>query len=326
MQNNSQDITAETIKKIVDVARLAPSVHNTQAWKVKIGPSSCQVIIDKRYALSDGDPTGRQAVIGIGIFCEALVAVAADFRLQTTIGTYLDGAVTVHFHNKPTKQTTKQPYSELIASRATDRSIYKPVDITDQNTAYLSSAAIGSSISIHVIRDKKQIDTIAELTSHGISLALTSPAFRQELSQYLVLPWSKKVRGISVMSLYIPTLVAIIEPTLMRLGIGLPLEAKLEKRRWQSASAVIAITADGDLTKYWFDVGRTYLRLSLYIEDLGLSQATSGAIVEASNYHEDVESILDTNQRILSMIRIGKGAKKRHHSPRISLDELTASN
>ena len=74
MQNNSQDITTETIKKIVDVARLAPSVHNTQAWKVKIGPSSCQVIIDKRYALSDGDPTGRQAVIGIGIFCEALVA------------------------------------------------------------------------------------------------------------------------------------------------------------------------------------------------------------------------------------------------------------
>jgi hypothetical protein len=80
------------------------------------------------------------------------------------------------------------------------------------------------------------------------------------------------------------------------------------------------------LHKDWFEVGRSYLRASLEIEKAGLSQATSAAIVEASNFHEDVEQILGSNLRIQAIIRIGKGRKIRYRSPRVSARELLATS
>jgi hypothetical protein len=171
--------------------------------------------------------------------------------------------------------------------------------------------------------DRDVVKAAAKLTSQGIQLALSSPGFRKELSQYLVLPWSRKKRGIAVKSLHVSWLLEVMEPWLIRLGIGLKAEADLEKKRWLSASAIIVITSIGDMPKYWFEVGRTYLRVSLIVEKHSLSQATSAAVVEASDFHEDVEKLMHTKQRIQSMMRIGApGAPKRYHSPRLDAEEL----
>ncbi len=112
----------------------------------------------------------------------------------------------------------------------------------------------------------------------------------------------------------------------MKLGIGIRSEVNLERKRWESASGIILITTVGDMPKYWFEAGRAYLQAALKVEQLGLSQATSAATVEASNYHEDVEKLVDTNQRLQSVIRIGKGVQNRNHSPRVTVEELLTSN
>jgi hypothetical protein len=76
----------------------------------------------------------------------------------------------------------------------------------------------------------------------------------------------------------------------------------------------------------WFEAGQTYLRASLELERLGFSQATSAAPVEAATFHEDIESLLKTNQRLQAVIRIGKGAAKRRYSPRVPAKELITSS
>ncbi len=322
MNKSTVPVLRNQLFEILELARLSPSVHNTQAWLVEFVDQGLKVSVDRRYTLGDGDPTGRQAIIGIGIFCEAIVLVALEKGLEAKLSTFKDDSLTINFQSAKAQRFTDKTIDYLLKHRATDRSIYKPVAISNQAIRYIQSASKDLQAEIHVISDINQIKEIANLTSHGIGLAISSPDFRNELGRFLVVPWSKNKRGIAVKSLYIPLFVAIFEPLLMRLGIGLPLEVKLERRRWLSASAVIAITAEGDLTRYWIDVGRAYLRVSLIIEDLGLCQATSGAIVEASNYHEDVEAMIGTNQRILSMIRIGKGSNHRQYSPRVDLDEI----
>lgn len=314
------------IQKILEASLLSPSVHNTQAWSVNIKSSNIVVSIDKRYVLGDGDPTKRQSYIGLGIFCEMIKLIAIDYEINAILHKIDSQNVEISFHESVTKRNTIKSATKLISTRATDRSIYKPVLLAKQQVTKLENSNSGLQTKVHIITESEQIQTVANLTSQGIELAMSNPDFRKELSHFLLLPWSKRKRGISLNSLYIPKLVAYLEPIAMRLGLGLSLEVNLERKRWESASAVIAITAPGDLEKYWFDVGRNYARLTLAIEDIGLSQATSGAIVEASNYHEDVESILGTNQRILSMIRVGKGKTKRNYSPRVSLGDIISSN
>ena len=82
------------------------------------------------------------------------------------------------------------------------------------------------------------------------------------------------------------------------------------------------ITTKGDLSDSWFAAGRRYLHVCLMLELMGISQATSAALVEASTFHEDIEAMLSTNERLQAVIRIGKGTSKRQPSPRISVSEL----
>jgi hypothetical protein len=108
----------------------------------------------------------------------------------------------------------------------------------------------------------------------------------------------------------------------MKTGLGVTSEVKLERKRWLSSSGIIFITTAGDVPEYWFEAGRAYLHVALEIENQGLSQATSAATVEASNYHEDIERLLGTNERLQCVIRVGKGAKNRNHSPRVNVEDL----
>lgn len=321
---------AESLKDrlpaIVEQARFAPSVHNTQPWLVRLGgPSRLEILLDEKHVLKEGDPTGRQTVISLGIFIEALAIAAAHegFKL-TGVEQRDDGAAELTF--AAAKAVDNSGLLSLLRRRCSDRSIYKPAGIESSVRHQLSGVATAEGVSVRVVTDPPLLQKIADLTSKGIAVALSSPGFRRELSRYLSLPGSSKKRGIAVRSLYIPFLVAMLEPAILRLGINLKTESRLEKRRWLSASGVVLILGDGDMPRYWLEAGRAYLRVSLAIEAAGLSQATSAAIVEASNYHDDIEAALGTSQRVLALIRIGAGSSHKYFSPRLTADELITSN
>lgn len=307
--------------KLVDIARWAPTVHNTLPFHVRHERNKIHVSLNPMYLLKDGDPTGRESIISLGIFVEALCVAARAYQMEYSLIDF-EGDRAVITLTMPVLDQSDQRGVELLYRRFSDRSMYYPAEITKEIMDTITNSASDDSITIKVVREKDILSTIATLTAKGIRLALSSPGFRKELSRHLIMPWSIKKRGISVNSLYIPRHIAWLEPLLLRLGIGLNAEARLEKKRWLSASAAVIILGDGDMPDYWFEAGRSYLRASLAIESRGLSQATSAAIVEASTFHEDIEALLKTDKRILCMLRIGHGSTKRYHSPRVTASEL----
>jgi nitroreductase len=316
---------AENLKAIVDLARLAPSVHNTQPWQVTMtDEDKLAVTLDRAHTLEAGDPTGRQDIISLGIFCEAvdMAARGCGFKVQKAV--FHDNHAELHLQTHTPVAADTQAAKHL-RSRSSDRSIYSPATI-DQRVARSIEKASADRVKVHVTSDPQIIGVVADLTSRAMGVALSSQALRDELSEYLVRQGSGKKRGIAVGSLYINPVLGWLEPFLLKHGINLGAEAKLEKRRWESAAGLVIITAEGDMPHYWFEVGQAYLRASLAIEEAGLSQATSAAVVEASNYHEDVEELLGTQQRILAILRVGRGQTERRYSPRVPADELITSN
>jgi hypothetical protein len=325
-----QEEISRKLPAIIELARLAPSVHNTQPWSVTLDDDKIVVAIDAQHKLSDGDPTGRQTVISLGIFSEAVSLAACSLGFEVKqIRSHNDRA-SIELNaepRQPERQSKAKISVSLLKTRATDRSIYKLGKINRKTQQLIvDSTKFKTGAKVWVITERDAIDKVASWTAKGIGVALSNPAFRLELSRYLVLPWSKKKRGISVNSLYIPKPLAVCEPLFMKHGLGLKSEVALEKKRWLSASAVVCVTTKGDVPAYWFDAGRVYLHAALAIEATGLSQATSAAAVEASTYHEDVEALLKTEQRLQAVLRIGYGSTHRAYSPRLSSEELITSN
>lgn len=313
--------TDEVLTRIVEIARYAPSVHNAQHWKVRKTELGLLVLVDRENILGPGDPTGRQTAISMGIFCEALCLAAESMGFKPKHMRYSHDVINIDFIKKE-KPKLDIDYPKLLKSRVTDRSIFKKVELSIKDEERIRHSWNSKNLKIWVVDQDKFIKHMSELTFKGVNLALSNPEFRNELSKLLIYPWSNKKRGISLESLRIPFLPSIVQPTALRLGFNMKQEAKLEKKRWESSSAIILISTEGDLHNDWFEAGRAYLKVSLIIEDIGLSQATSAATVEASTYHEDVEEMLETNQRLQAVIRIGKGSDKKIHSPRISTEEL----
>ncbi len=312
----------KNILEILEDARFAPSVHNTQPWKVSVEEDVILVSIDQDNILAPGDPTGRQTFISLGIFCEAIINCAGVKGLQEQSVQIHNDCIRISFKPSLSLQKTSGDIIKLLHSRSSDRSIYSPTSINQKNLEKIKNSSPIDGVKVWYSDEIATINQVAQLTSKGIGVAISSPEFRKELSSYLILPGSKSKRGISVKSLYIPYFLSLVEPLLIKYGLGLGAEVKLEKKRWESASALFFITTRGDLPEYWLLAGRVYLRVSLAIEELGLSQATSAATVEASTFHEDVESILSTNERLQTVIRVGKGSSKRFYSPRVSAESL----
>jgi hypothetical protein len=299
---------------------LAPSVHNTQPWKVKIDKGNLLILVDQTRRLTHGDPTGRETYISLGIFTEACVLAMAHYGFSAQAPAVNGDSIVLKI-SKTDKSSDDSADIEALKRRFTDRTIYKPAELTAEAIARLDASWHTNNVEVICTADRQLINKTAELTRHALLLAFSNPAFRRELTDYFVDKPSVPY-GIPLSTLVTNKLKARFVKRLINSGVNRKQEAQTEHKRWRSASGLVFILADGDTKNYWLESGRAYLRASLEIQKLGFNQATSAAIVEASDFHEDIEKLLGTSKRIQSVIRIGRGSKKKRPSGRLTPQEL----
>lgn len=309
----------KSINNIISIARLAPSVHNTQPWQVKAEGDKIILSLKPERKLIYGDPIGRQSWISLGIFTESCVIALRVEGFEATNIIQDDEQIYINVRSS----VGNFDKSDLVAlkNRFTDRSIYTPTKITGDQIKEFEASWQSSSVEVKGVTAHEIIDKCATLTRQGLLLALSSPDFRKELSDYLV-PNDKTPYGIPTSALKSGKIISRFTKRLIARGVRRKQEAQLEYERWLSASAVIFILASGDTKPYWLEAGRAYLRASLAIEKLGLRQATSAAVVEASDFHEDIEQMLGSKKRILCMLRVGISNSKKIYSGRFEVEDL----
>ncbi|HEY5981808.1 MAG TPA: hypothetical protein VIT41_19450 [Microlunatus sp.] len=72
---------SEILRHAAARASLAPSIHNTQPWRFRIGPNTLELRADRDRRLRVLDPTGRQLMLSMGCaLLNARVALAASRR------------------------------------------------------------------------------------------------------------------------------------------------------------------------------------------------------------------------------------------------------
>jgi hypothetical protein len=277
----------------------------------------------RERAPSHGDPTGRELFLSLGIFTEACLIGLRACGFKPGEPKFMADEVFIKIGAKASTRR-EQETVDALRKRFTDRTVYKKADVSDTALKAFESCWKSPRVEIRAVNDRKIIEPVARFTQQALLLAFSNPAFRKELTEYFV-DDNKIPYGIPLSALGANPIKARFVRSLINSGATRRQEARSEYRRWSSASGLIFILAEGDSKPYWLESGRAYLRASLETQRLGFSQATSAAIVEAADFHEDVEKLLGTQKRIQSVIRIGRGSKKSRFSGRLSPKEILST-
>lgn len=315
-------------KEIIELARNSPSLHNTQPWYFVLQKDGFSLYVDKNHILPEGDPLQRELWLSLGAMIESIVASAAalGIRMQT-------GVVTQPSVDKIVAQFTKlrradQPNDSLthiIKNRRSFRGkmTRKPLSLSK----YQDLTKIMNDIShdqLHIVQDPEIKQIIGNLTEKGMSIALGDTAFSQELAKLILPNWSSARRGMHGWVLNRPSAITSWwESFSVAHRIGVNTKARQDKEKILCASGLILITSGGDTPPFWLLAGRLYYRAVIALQTEGYVSSTIAAVVEAASFHEEVEALIGTNQRLQVVLRFGRALSPLpRRSTRCGTDEL----
>ena len=166
-------------------ATLAPSVHNTQPWRLRLKDGGLHVYADRTRQLAVLDPSSRQLLISCGCaVMNARVSLAGS-------------GVGVHVRRNPHPMhddllisltpTDGPPDHDLAALdpvievRQTNRRHFADEQVPQQVLEVLEAAAVAHGAFLYVVDDREQRAMVAGLSQRADDIENLNPAYRAEL-------------------------------------------------------------------------------------------------------------------------------------------------
>lgn len=314
------------LKLLAYLGHLAPSVHNIQPWELALNAKENTLVIglsDKRK-LDHSDPAQRQTWISIGAFIQNILSVSENLPISVLVQLH-ENTVKLKFEKKSRKISKNILLSIIsaILQRQTNRSSYSIKDISKAKLKKLDlSLEHSKTVDTIVVSDRRIIEQIAKLIKSAARLAFSGKDLRAELVDNINAPYSSKLTGIPAESLTRSSVGKFFERTKSRLGGFSTTNANQESTRIYNSAAVFLVFTSGDTVKDWFKAGQEYEKLCLKTTEIGLAHSTMAALVEAPDYHKEVEKLVNKKMRLQVMVRTGFAPDMKHRSKRLPLDQV----
>ena len=138
-------IGPDQLRRIVELARLAPSVHNTQPWWWQASDSTTlELWADRARALPVSDPVGRNLTISCGAALHHTIVAAAATGAHPTVEHLPDGAdsdLMARIELRPDHPTV-DALAQLttLTQRRTDRRRFTAWPVPEENLHHLAEA------------------------------------------------------------------------------------------------------------------------------------------------------------------------------------------
>ena len=177
------------LRRAAEQALLAPSVHNTQPWRMVIRPDALELYADRDRQLAALDPTGRQLVVSCGcallnarvVLAEAEQRVGID-RLPEPTQPDLMARITLFDGGEP--WTPLARLKPQLGRRRTNRREFLAEEVPPQVVYEMANAAAEEDADLFVIASDQQRRITAELCQQAEREQWASPAYRAELRRW----------------------------------------------------------------------------------------------------------------------------------------------
>ena len=176
------------LRTVVELASLAPSVHNTQPWRFTWDGTTLTVLEDPGRALPVLDPSGRERRISCGAavlmarLAFAELGYAVDVRLHDDPERVADLRVTGRTKASPEESALAQ----AIPRRTTDRDPFDDRPLPEELKAALMQAAEQEGARLGFLGEESGEDTVEMqvLLSHADDSQRRDPAYLAELAAW----------------------------------------------------------------------------------------------------------------------------------------------
>ena len=301
---------AEALEHAADLARLAPSVHNTQPWTLVLGDGRLVLRADRGRQLTALDPNGRELVLSAGAaLLNARVALAGR-----------GWAVEVRRlpdHDDPDLLAEVQPVAgrpdgELaglepqVAMRHTNRRRFAADPVPEEVLRQLTEAVSAEDVRLIPVVTEKQRRLVARLTQEADRLQNASAAYRAELRRWTT---RSPADGDGVPLAAVPHVdgrqhdqVPIRDFDTHGAG-GLPPETASG-----TGQTLVLLATEADSTEHWLRAGEAMERLLLELTALDWQASPLTQPLEDPLTRSELRDALSGGALPQMLLRIGRAA------------------
>jgi nitroreductase len=305
-----QEETKALLRKAVERASFAPSVHNTQPWHFVIRPDALELHADNDRHLRALDPTGRQMVVSCGCaLFNARVGLAADRVVQ--IDRLPDPAkpdllARLTLDDKPAAWTPLVRLDPAIQRRHTNRRDFFNQDVPPDVIYELTTAADQEEASLVQIVMPEHKMIAAQLSQEAEVIQNADPRYRAELEAWTTTDLHR-TDGVPVYA--IPHTDARSEPESLSRNFDVAGKGWLPRLQQSSLNHCLMVLGTAESTRLaWLRGGEALQRILLEATRLDYVVSLASQVAEVPSTRDRLRKELDLELHPLLLMRIGRAA------------------
>ncbi|OBI40293.1 NAD(P)H nitroreductase [Mycobacterium kyorinense] len=177
--------SAETIRTALTLATQAPSVHNTQPWRWRVGDHSIHLYANHDLQLRSTDPDGRDLMISCGLSLHHCVIAFAALGWLARVHRfpnpdYIDHLAVIELAPYPSTDANIE-LAAAIPRRRTDRRNYSSRPVSVEDVALMGARAARAGV---MLRKVEALTHLSELVAQAAARHAESLDYLNELSTW----------------------------------------------------------------------------------------------------------------------------------------------
>jgi nitroreductase len=291
-----------TIHAVLSLATRAPSIHNSQPWRWRVGAQSLHLYSDPDRHLPNADPDNRELLLSCGASLHHAVVALAAMGWQAKVQRLPDPLQPTHL---AAIEVSRHPASEVditlaaaIPKRRTDRRHYAWWPVPAADIALIATRAAGAGV---MLRRVESLPKLQKIVAQAVWQHATDHDYLTELTA-----WSGRYASQSgVPARNIPK----SDPTSPipgRLFAGAALDQPPETAAADDGAVVLALGTEDDTSLARLRAGEATSLVLLTATALGLSSCPVTEPLEIAETREAVRTdVLGESGYPQMLLRVG---------------------
>jgi hypothetical protein len=182
-------LTPEQTSQVLAIAGMAPSLHNAQPWRFRLGPRSIALVADRERRLPEIDPDDRELRIACGAALLNLRLALQGRGIRPMVTLLPDPtepellAVVRRGGHRPATPEERRLLA-AVPRRHTNRHPFSDAPVTVAEQYALRRAAQEEGAWLHIVADRVERSRLRELAASAHRRQTADPAFQAELARW----------------------------------------------------------------------------------------------------------------------------------------------